>query len=95
MSTILEIIGTAVVTGLVGGAVGYLVRKNVAEAKIATAEEQAIKIIQDAEQESVQSILNMVYSGKKVIITGCLPQKHKDELKNIWKGFLKPFLILK
>lgn len=37
--------------------------------------------IQDAEQESVQSILQMVYSDKKVVVTGCLPQKHKEELK--------------
>ncbi len=37
--------------------------------------------IHDAEQESVQSILQMTESGKKVIVTGCLPQKHKDELK--------------
>lgn len=37
--------------------------------------------IHDAEQESVQSILQMVDDGKKVIVTGCLPQKHKDDLK--------------
>ena len=37
--------------------------------------------IHDAEQESVQSILQMVDDGKKVIVTGCLPQKHKAELK--------------
>lgn len=37
--------------------------------------------IYDAEQESVQSILEMVNAGKKVIVTGCLPQKHKEELK--------------
>ena len=37
--------------------------------------------IHDAEKESVQSILAMVDKGKKVVITGCLPQKHKDELK--------------
>ena len=37
--------------------------------------------IHDAEQESVQSILQMVDDGKKVIVTGCLPQKYKDELK--------------
>lgn len=37
--------------------------------------------IHDAEQESVQSILQMTNEGKKVIVTGCLPQKHKDELK--------------
>ena len=37
--------------------------------------------IHDAEQESVQSILQMVNEDKKVIVTGCLPQKHKKELK--------------
>jgi ribosomal protein S12 methylthiotransferase len=37
--------------------------------------------IYDAEKESVQAILRMVESGKKVIVTGCLPQKHKDDLK--------------
>lgn len=38
--------------------------------------------IHDAEKESVQSILQLVELGKKVIVTGCLSQKHKDELKN-------------
>ena len=37
--------------------------------------------IHDAEKESVQSILQMVQDGKKVIVTGCLPQKYKGELK--------------
>ena len=37
--------------------------------------------IHDAERESVQSILQMVNTGKKVIVTGCLPQKYKEELK--------------
>ena len=37
--------------------------------------------IHDAEKESVQSILEIANNGKKVIVTGCLPQKHKDELK--------------
>ena len=35
----------------------------------------------DAEKESVRSILEMVESGKKVIVTGCLSQKHASELK--------------
>ena len=35
----------------------------------------------DAEKESVHSILEMVEAGKKVIVTGCLPQKHADDLK--------------
>lgn len=36
--------------------------------------------IHDAEKESVDSILEMAQKGKKVIITGCLPQKYKLEL---------------
>ena len=50
MKTILVVISTAVVVGLAGAAIGYLVRKNVAESKIATAEETAIRIIAEAEQ---------------------------------------------
>lgn len=38
--------------------------------------------IHDAEKESIQSILQMVDQGKKVIVTGCLSQKHKEDLKN-------------
>lgn len=37
--------------------------------------------IHDAEKESVQSILEMVDAGKKVIVTGCLSQKHNQDLK--------------
>lgn len=37
--------------------------------------------IHDAEEESVRSILEFIEAGKKVIVTGCLPQKHKEELK--------------
>lgn len=37
--------------------------------------------IHDAEKESVQSILQLIQNGKKVIVTGCLPQKYKGELK--------------
>ena len=37
--------------------------------------------ISDAEKESVRSILEMVEAGKKVIVTGCLAQKHAQELK--------------
>ena len=50
MSTILELFITIAGAGAAGGIVGYFVRKNVAESKIATAEETAIRIIQDAEQ---------------------------------------------
>lgn len=36
----------------------------------------------DAEKESIHSILEMVQTGKKVIVTGCLAQKHAKELKD-------------
>ena len=38
--------------------------------------------IHDAEKESVQSILEMIEQGKKVIVTGCLSQKHNQDLKD-------------
>jgi ribonucrease Y len=47
---ILEIIVISVGVGIVGGAVGYLVRKNIAEGKVATAEETANRIVQEAEK---------------------------------------------
>ena len=37
--------------------------------------------INDAEKESVASIFEMINAGKKIIIAGCLPQKHKKELQ--------------
>ncbi|MCD8024007.1 MAG: 30S ribosomal protein S12 methylthiotransferase RimO [Candidatus Gastranaerophilales bacterium] len=37
----------------------------------------------DAEEESVKSVFDMIESGKKVIIAGCLPQKYKKHLKKI------------
>jgi ribonucrease Y len=47
---ILEIIVISVGVGIVGGAAGYLVRKNIAEGKVATAEETANRIVQEAEK---------------------------------------------
>ena len=37
--------------------------------------------IQDAETESVRSIISMIGENKKIIVTGCLPQKYKRELQ--------------
>lgn len=37
----------------------------------------------DAEEESIKSIFDMIEMGKKVIITGCLAQKHKKHLKKL------------
>ena len=39
--------------------------------------------IHDAEKESVQSIFDMINSGKKIIITGCLAQKYQKELQEL------------
>lgn len=39
--------------------------------------------IHDAEKESVASIFDMINAGKKLIITGCLPQKYKKELQEL------------
>ena len=67
MKIILAIIGTAVVVGLAGGAIGYLVRKNVAESKIATAEETAIRIIAEAEQTGEAKRKEAVMEAKEEI----------------------------
>ncbi len=37
--------------------------------------------IHDAEKESVDTILELAQRGKKIIVTGCLSQKHRHELK--------------
>ncbi|MBQ7449814.1 30S ribosomal protein S12 methylthiotransferase RimO [bacterium] len=37
--------------------------------------------INDAEKESVDAILETAQTGKKIIVTGCLSQKYKKELK--------------
>lgn len=37
----------------------------------------------DAEEESISSIFDMIDTGKKVIIAGCLPQKHQKHLKKL------------
>ena len=80
MRTILEIIGTAVVVGLAGGAVGYLVRKNVAEGKIATAEEQAIRIVQDAEQTGEAKRKEIMMEAKEEIhrLRSDMERENKD-----------------
>ena len=36
----------------------------------------------DAERESVHTILELIDAGKRVIVTGCLAQKHPEELKS-------------
>ena len=36
--------------------------------------------IHDAEKESVRTIVNLASAGKKIVITGCLAQKYREEL---------------
>lgn len=48
MENIVEIIITAVIVGILSTAVGYYIRKNIAEAKIAAAEDAAKKILENA-----------------------------------------------
>ena len=85
MRTILAIIGTAVVVGLAGGAVGYLVRKNVAESKIATAEEQAIRIVQDAEQAGEAKRKEMMMEAKEEIhrLRSEMERENKDRRSDL------------
>lgn len=58
---------------------GYEVTLNEDEADIVII--NTCSFIHDAEKESVHSILEMIDKGKKVIVAGCLSQKHKEELK--------------
>ena len=58
---------------------GYEITLNEDETNIVIV--NTCSFISDAERESVHSILEMVEAGKKVIVTGCLSQKHAEELK--------------
>ena len=58
---------------------GYQITLN--ESETDTVIVNTCSFISDAEKESVRSILEMVDAGKKVIVTGCLAQKHAQELK--------------
>ena len=59
---------------------GYQITLNEDETDIVIV--NTCSFISDAERESIQSILQMVDAGKKVIVTGCLSQKHAQELKD-------------
>ena len=58
---------------------GYQITLDETEADVVIV--NTCSFIHDAEQESVRSILGLINDGKKVIVTGCLPQKHKEDLK--------------
>jgi len=68
---------------------GFLVKKgykyslNPDDENIKTVIINTCSFIADAEKESVSAILDMINKGKRIILTGCLVQKHKDELKEL------------
>lgn len=58
---------------------GYKVTLNEDESDIVIV--NTCSFICDAERESIHTILELVDEGKKVIVTGCLAQKHVGEIK--------------
>lgn len=58
---------------------GYKITLNENETDIVIV--NTCSFICDAERESIRSILELVEAGKKVIVTGCLAQKHPEDLK--------------
>ncbi len=58
---------------------GYKITLDESDADIVVV--NTCSFIHDAEKESVNSILQMIEQGKKVIVAGCLSQKYNDELK--------------
>ena len=57
---------------------GYNINLNEKDADIIIV--NTCSFIKDAEKESVKTIVEIAQSGKKLVITGCLAQKHKEEL---------------
>ena len=73
-------------TELMAGALqekGYIVTLDTDDKDAEIVVINTCSFIYDAEKESVSSIFEMISAGKKVIITGCLPQKHGEELKTL------------
>lgn len=68
MSTIfLYYLITALLAGLAGISAGYIIRKNIAEAKIASAEEAAAKILEDAEKEAEAKKKEAILEAKEEV----------------------------
>ena len=58
---------------------GYQITLNEDETDIVIV--NTCSFICDAERESIGTILELVEKGKRVIVTGCLAQKHPEDLK--------------
>ena len=62
---------------------GYKYSLNPDDKNIKTVIINTCSFIFDAEKECVSSIMDMISKGKKIILTGCLVQKHKEELAKL------------
>lgn len=62
---------------------GYSYSLNPDEENIKTVIINTCSFICDAEKESIKAIIDMINKGKRVILTGCLVQKHKEELPKL------------
>ena len=62
---------------------GYNYSLNPDDKNIKTVIINTCSFISDAEKESISAILEMISKGKRVILTGCLPQKHPEELPKL------------
>ena len=58
---------TSIVVGVLGVGAGYLIRKNIAEAKLASAEEKAQKILDDAQKNSEAKKKEVLLEAKEEI----------------------------
>ena len=85
-----NLVDTELMLGMLENA-GYKTTLDTDDEKVKTVIINTCSFIQDAEKESIKSIFSMIEKGKKIIVTGCLPQKHKYELKKLlWEvsGFI-------
>ena len=73
-----NLIDSELMLGILGDA-GYKITLDETKADIIIINTCAF--INDAEKESVHAILETAQTGKKIIVTGCLSQKYKKELK--------------
>ena len=67
MKIILTLVAVAIIALAAGGAGGFFYRKNVAEAKIGTAEEKAKNIISQAERNAAARNKDMLLEAKEDI----------------------------
>ena len=62
---------------------GYSYSLNPDDENIKTVIINTCSFIYDAEKESISAIMDMIQKGKRIILTGCLVQKHKQELQKL------------